>query len=144
MQFVQRIVGLAEGDAMNLLVELDLSFTQARMVFMLAHAGEMPITDIASGMGLSAASAGRNVDQLVKLGIVERKENPVDRRVKLVSLSPQGMAVAGEQFEEKRRALRTFVERLPEEETDRLLGAIEPILEADYLRPAKKDSSCQM
>ena len=86
-EFIQRVFSLAESDAMTQMIELDVSFTQARTMFVLAHTGgPLPINEIASKLGLSVAATGRNIDQLVKLGIVERQENPDDRRVKLVSL----------------------------------------------------------
>ena len=94
-EFFQRVFSLAESSSMDRMIELDVSFTQARTMFLLAHTdGSLAINAIASQLGLSVAATGRTIDQLVKLGIVERQENPDDRRVKLVSLSPTGFEVA--------------------------------------------------
>ena len=138
--FLQRMFSLAEVDAMDALVDLDVSFSQARTVFALAHVGvPLPISEIAHRLGLSQAAAGRNVDQLVKLGITERHENPEDRRVKLISLSPRGLAIADAHIEQKRRAVRTVTERLPAEDCRRLTEALQPILAGDYLRKSTKE-----
>ena len=88
------------------------------------------------------AATGRNIDQLVKLGIVERQENPDDRRVKLVSLSPTGFEVADQQIEQKRRAVRRFVERLSTTEAENLTQALRPILAGESLRTSTKDLPC--
>lgn len=138
--FLQRVFSMAQADALDLLIELDLSFTQARTMFVLAHAREpMPINEIAQRLGLSVAAAGRNVDQLVRLGIANRHENPDDRRVKLVSLSMKGLDVADQHVEQKRRALRGFVDRLPAPTCQRLTDALRPILAGDYLHTSTKE-----
>jgi len=140
-EFLQRMFSLAEVDAMDALVDLDVSFSQARTVFVLAHLGEpVPISEIARRLGFSQAAAGRNVDQLVRVGILERQESPEDRRVKLVSLSPRGLEIADAHIEQKRRAVLTVIQRLPEEECRRLTEALQPILAGDYLRKTTKEN----
>ena len=140
-EFFQRIFSMGESDSMDRMIELDVSFTQARTMFLLAHTdGPLPITEIAAQLGLSVAATGRNIDQLVRLGIVERQENPDDRRVKLVSLSPRGFEIADQQIEQKRRAVRNFVERLSTTEAENLTRALRPILAGESLRSSKKVS----
>lgn len=139
-EFIQRVFSLAEGGAMDQMIELDVSFTQARTMFLLAHTdGALPINEIASRLGLSVAATGRNIDQLVRLGIVERQESPDDRRVKLVSLSPAGFEIADQQIEQKRRTLKAFVERLGATEAENLTQALRPILAGQSLRTSTKD-----
>ncbi|MBC7631078.1 MAG: MarR family transcriptional regulator [Flavobacterium sp.] len=131
-----RLMNMAECDGMDALIELDLSFSQARSLFVLAKNGEpMPIHAIAGTLGLSMAAAGRNVDQLVQLELVERRESPDDRRVKLVSLSPGGQKVVAQQFEHKRGSIREFVARLPQAQGDRLHASLSEILAGDCLNP---------
>ncbi len=139
-EFLRRVFSLAESDALDSLIDLDVSFSQARTMFVLAHVAEpVPISEIARRLGLSQAAAGRNVDQLVRLGITERQESPDDRRVKLVSLSPRGFEIADQHIEQKRRAIRTVTERLPVEDCRRLLKALRPILAGDCLSTSTKE-----
>jgi DNA-binding MarR family transcriptional regulator len=138
--FLRRMFSLAEADAMDLLLELDVSLSQARTMFVLAHVADpVPISEIARRLGLSQAAAGRNVDQLVQLGIVVRDESPDDRRVKLVSLSPKGFEIADQHIEHKRRAIRAVTERLPVADCDRLTAALRPILAGTALRTSTKE-----
>jgi DNA-binding MarR family transcriptional regulator len=139
-EFFQRIFSLAESSSMDRMIELDVSFTQARTMFLLAHTeGPLPITEIADQLGLSVAATGRNIDQLVRLGIVERQENPDDRRVKLVSLSPAGFEIADQQIEQKRQAVWRFVDRLSATDAENLTQALRPILAGESLRTNAKD-----
>jgi len=138
-EFFQRVFSLAESSSMDRMIELDVSFTQARIMFLLAHNHRpLPITEIAELLGLSAAATGRNIDQLVKLGIVERQENPDDRRVKLVSLSPAGFEIADQQVDQKRQAVRRFVDSLGASEAENLTRALRPILAGESLRSSTK------
>lgn len=140
--FIIRLFSLAESEGMDTLVELDVSFSQARMVFMLAHCGQpLPINEIAAGVNLSTAAAGRNVDRLVKLGLVERRERADDRRVKLVTLTPNGQQVASLHLEAKRAGVRAFVSRLPAAERERLHAALFPILAGEHLRSSHQENN---
>ncbi|MGZ5374539.1 MAG: MarR family winged helix-turn-helix transcriptional regulator [Aeromicrobium sp.] len=131
-----RLLNLAESDGMDSLIELDLSFSQARTLFCLAHnCDAMPIHAIADRLTLSDAAAGRNVDQLVKLDLVERRESPDDRRVKLISLSPAGQKIAAQHFESKTASIRAFTEKLPADQREQLYEALAAILAGEALRP---------
>ncbi|WP_223148733.1 MarR family winged helix-turn-helix transcriptional regulator [Aeromicrobium ginsengisoli] len=133
--FVMRLMTLAEADGMDAMVELDLSFSQARMLFLLAHQGEpMPIHAIATKLGLSDAATGRNVEQLLKLEVVERRESPADRRVKLVSLTPIGEKLSTQHIDCKRESIKAFTADLPEDQRDNLHRALSDILAGDTLR----------
>ncbi len=134
--FVVRLMNLAESDGIDAMVDLDLSFSQARMLFLLAKSGEpQPIHVLARGIGLSDAAAGRNVEQLLKLDAVERRESPADRRVKLVSLTETGETFVMSHMEAKREAIRTFARALPAEQRDTLHASLTTILEGGTLAP---------
>jgi DNA-binding MarR family transcriptional regulator len=137
-EFVMRLMNMAESDGMDAMVELDLSYTQARTLFLLAKAGvPMPIRAIAQKLGLSDAAAGRNVDQLVRLDVVERRESSEDRRVKLVTLTPVGAKLAVSPLDAKRESIKAFAATLPPEQRDNLHRALSDILAGDTLRPRK-------
>ena len=141
--FVVRLMNLAESDGMDAMVELDLSFSQARTLFLLAkNVDPMPIHSIADALGLSVGATGRNVDQLLRLDVVERRESTTDRRVKLVSLTPVGEKLAAQHIETKRDSLRSFTETLPHQQRDDLHRAISDILTGDHLRPRKDQETC--
>lgn len=134
-EFMTRLMKLSEVDGMDALVKLDLSFSQARVLFLLAKTGEpMPIHAIATALRLSDAATGRNVDQLLKLDIVERRESSEDRRVKLVSLTSRGEQLSTNHFEAKRTSIKAFMADLPPEQRDNLHRALTDILAGDLLR----------
>ncbi|RLV54981.1 MarR family transcriptional regulator [Aeromicrobium phragmitis] len=108
---------------------MDLSFSQARTLFTLAQTdGPLAIGDIAKLVSLSVAAAGRNVDQLVKLGLVERTECDQDRRVKIVALTDKGVELARAHLDAKRDSVRHMLDRLDLDQCERLSEALAPLL----------------
>jgi DNA-binding MarR family transcriptional regulator len=143
VDFVTRLMSASESDGLDALIENDLSFSQARTLFLLNKSAEpMPIHSIAEALGLSVAAAGRNVDQLLHLDMVERRENASDRRVKLVSLTPVGERLAAQHIEAKRDSLKAFTSALPREQRDQLHRALTNILAGGALRSRTDQENC--
>lgn len=121
---------------MDVLIEMDLSFSQARTLFVLAQCCEsIPIHEVAGRLKMSVASTGRNVDQLVSQGLVERREDPDDRRIRRVTLSDSGRAIVGKHVDAKRDGVRAFTRRLAKDDRARLAECLESILAGDSLQP---------
>lgn len=143
VDFVTRLMNVSESDGLDALIESDLSFSQARTLFLLAKTAEpMPIHSIAEALGLSVAAAGRNVDQLLRLDMVERRESVNDRRVKLVSLTPVGERLTTQHIESKRDSVKTFTNALPPEQREQLHRALTDILAGGLLRPRPDQENC--
>jgi DNA-binding MarR family transcriptional regulator len=143
VDFVTRLMNVSESDGLDALIESELSFSQARTLFLLAKTGEpMPIHAIAEALGLSVAAAGRNVDQLLRLDMVERRENASDRRVKLVSLTTVGEKLVAQHIEAKRDSVKAFISALPAEQRDQLHRALTDILAGGALRPRTDQENC--
>lgn len=134
-EFLMRLMGMGEGEAMDNLVAMDLSFTQVRALFVLAQCGApVAIHEVAERLGLSVAATGRSVDQLVNQGLLERREDLRDRRIKRISLSEAGRTIASGHLETKRNELRAFAARLPESDRNQLFDSLKSILAGDTLR----------
>ncbi len=143
VDFVTRLMTISESDGLDALIASDLSFSQARSLFLLAKTAEpMPIHSIAEALGLSVAAAGRTVDQLLHLDLVERRESASDRRVKLVSLTSVGERLVAQHVEAKRDSVRSFTRALPPEQRDQLHRVLTDILAGGVLRPRTDQENC--
>lgn len=67
-----------------------LSFSQVAALHIIDREGFININDISNKLNLSVSATSRMIDELVKKEFVERKEDPKNRRVKILSLSPNG------------------------------------------------------
>ena len=139
--FLTGCVGMTEADEVDRLLELELSMSQTKSIFVLSHAQDaMPITALAAKLGMSAPTAGRTVDQLVKAGLAERHEDPADRRVKLVSATKAGREIAERHFEAHRATFREIFSRLSADEADRLADALRPLLATIQTTPLEQET----
>ncbi|MEA2292242.1 MAG: hypothetical protein QOF17_1265 [Solirubrobacteraceae bacterium] len=134
--FLAHLYESAEHEVFHVAAELDLSLTQLRCLFVLATSDhECGLTEVGSQVGLSPAAIGRAVDALVRDGLVTRREDAADRRVKRIALTGAGRAVLRRLAAARREGLRTFVETLGDDERERFSSALAPVLdrpEVDY------------
>lgn len=108
------LMASVQSDRIDQLIELDLSLSQARILLIMGQRPEpWPIHRIAEEVGLSLASAGRNIDRLVALDLLSRTENPEDRRVKLIDVTKTGRQAIAQHFAPKVAAVEAFAEALP-------------------------------
>jgi DNA-binding MarR family transcriptional regulator len=72
-------------DLYKLLGELDLSMTQIKLLHVLVECEtEISVKELAEALSMSLPNASRTVDHLLQRGLVERREDEHDRRVKRV------------------------------------------------------------
>lgn len=136
-EFLRRLCSGGEASSMTTFADVDLSFSQVRTLMVLAAADRaLPIHRIAEQLGLTLASAGRNVERLLREGFVRREEDAGDRRVKLVRLTAAGGDLVARHFECHRATLTDLTERLPAADRVRVAAALAPILESGLLAPA--------
>lgn len=106
----------------------DLSFTQLKVMFVLATTEEpLAIGGIAGVTGGSLPATGRAVDGLVRLRLATRTEDPADRRVKRVEITPLGTRGMDEIFENRVATLAGILAGLTDEELGALAGALVPL-----------------
>jgi DNA-binding MarR family transcriptional regulator len=70
--------------------DFEFSLVQMLTLLLLDEEGELPIKQVAAELGRSVSATGRMLDQLVKRGLVSRRENEGDRRQKLVAITEGG------------------------------------------------------
>jgi DNA-binding MarR family transcriptional regulator len=68
----------------------EMSSIQLVTLFLLVSEGELTVKQVAEFLGRSVSATSRMLDQLVVRGLVCRREDERDRRVKQVSLSESG------------------------------------------------------
>lgn len=114
-----------ESDMFDMFQNLDLTLVQMRMLFMLAaHNETMTINEAAEHLRVSMATTGRTVDRLVQLDMVDRSEDPHDRRSKLVSLTTAGRELTDAHLADLRARMGAFSRALPADVADDLRCAM--------------------
>ena len=71
-------------------IDLQLTLPQLRTIFIIAHHYASSVVQISQQLGIGEPTASYLVDKLVQAGLVERNEDPQDRRRAMIRLSPAG------------------------------------------------------
>jgi DNA-binding MarR family transcriptional regulator len=127
----------------NAIAELDLSFTQIKALCALEADGDgRSVKALAESLGVSLPAMSRAVDGLFERGLVDRREDPLDRRIRQVPLTAAGRRVPQALNEARLSALQELMGSLEAEEAAALEHALSLILShrediAAY-RPAEK------
>jgi DNA-binding MarR family transcriptional regulator len=142
-ELMGHLMKTSRGEVFRLVMEMDLSMTQVRTLFLVDAAARPPaLHELAADLGLSLAGTGRAVDVLVRHGLTGRHEDPADRRVKRITLTPAGEQIVRRITSARREDMRRFAERLTEQERTALAGALAPILARPDLRAPHDRKHC--
>jgi DNA-binding MarR family transcriptional regulator len=71
-------------------MDLDLTFGQLRLVYLLSHQGPLSIGQIAERFGVSMTAASQFADRIERQGLAERHHRRDDRRVVELGLTQAG------------------------------------------------------
>jgi len=123
--------GSGAGEALLALAALavgrvgrELSLTAASTLSTLERTGPRRVTDLAAAEGVTQPSMTAVVTQLQHLGLAERRRDPADGRVVLVTITPAGRR----QLTASRRAgasvFTALIEKLPEQDAAALRAAV--------------------
>ncbi|WP_454084574.1 MarR family winged helix-turn-helix transcriptional regulator [Georgenia sp. Marseille-Q6866] len=114
-----------------------LTMQQLKLVALLATHGPLGGHDLARHLDVSMPTVSGLVDRLVERGMVERRLDPRDRRVRLTALSPAGQAFVAEHDAAGWRVGMEILETLDPEDLRALargLGAMWAAVEAKVTR----------
>jgi DNA-binding MarR family transcriptional regulator len=132
------------GDLLPEITELELSITQLKALSVLdTRDDDLSVNLLADSLGLSMAATSRMVEGLFKRGLVERGEDPIDRRVKRVLLTPSGRRTIEKVAAVRVAGMERMLESFTDEQREKLAAALEVIVEIDGVRrfcPAKRSS----
>ena len=106
--------------------EQGLSMTQIITLRHLHHHDankECNISDISARLGLTNAAVSQSLDKLVKKGLVERKENPQDRRSKQILLTKKGKGMLTKSMQAQQSWLEDLIVLLTMEEKAKIQDA---------------------
>lgn len=121
-------------DMINLAQEFELSFSQMKgLHFIFNSDDDLSVKKLGEQLGLSLAAMSRAADELVQRGLVDRTEDPEDRRIKRLRLTPGGADLVQKMREVRMAGFQEFVSTLSPKERTLLTKALEPILARDEL-----------
>jgi DNA-binding MarR family transcriptional regulator len=88
-----RSLALGLPEETSSLLDYDLTLQQVRVFAFVYARGETPITRVAEALGIRPNVASGIIQRLVERGLIDRQEDPRDRRVRLLMVTEQGLAL---------------------------------------------------
>ena len=86
---------------------------QLRVLVMIASRGPLNLGAVARGLGVHPSNATRACDRLVLAGLLDRRDDPADRRNVALRLTATGRALGDDVMDRRRHAIAEVLERMP-------------------------------
>jgi DNA-binding MarR family transcriptional regulator len=99
---------------------LELTFAQARALFILAARKELTVSQLARLLGVGNPTASILVQQLVERGLVTRTEHATDRRHTILSLSQKGAEIGAGRRSAREKQWQRWLSNLSNDELSAL------------------------
>jgi DNA-binding MarR family transcriptional regulator len=107
-----------------------LSFSHINILMRLFHGGSAGVSEIGEKMGVTNAAASQSIDRLVQIGLIERTEDPSDRRAKRLVLTPKGHALIEEGIQVRSKWIEGVADTLTTEQQSMIISALTLLTEA--------------
>ena len=101
-----------------------LSMPQFGILMQLHYRHNCGVSDLSERFDITNAAASQLVDKLVQSGLIQREEDPNDRRAKLLNLTEKGRAFIHQGLEERYRWVDHLAEKLTSEERAKVTEAL--------------------
>ncbi len=102
-----------------------LSMPQFSILIQLHFRGVCGMSEVSERFEITPAAASQLVDKLVQSGLIQRDEDPHDRRAKCLKLTDKGRALIQRNIEERYRWVDQLAGKLTAEERGRVTEALD-------------------
>jgi DNA-binding MarR family transcriptional regulator len=129
VQFLNVAMRAGHADFFQVIEKLGITLTQFKIMHLLDFAGEEATpSELARTIGLSPAATSRAADALARQGLLARRDDPVDRRVKWLSLTGKGHRALDRMTAARVNAVARLAEPLDDDQRAALSDALAPLL----------------
>ena len=130
MEAQRRLQHLFAYDRADPLFSSHLTVSQLRILLLLSRGYAMSNGELADRIGVKLAALSGMIDRLVTSGLVLRQEDPHDRRVRRISLSPTGAELIGNIINAGAERQRGVLDRLSDSELATVAQAMRILVRA--------------
>jgi DNA-binding MarR family transcriptional regulator len=101
-----------------------LTLPQMRVLTIVSRHGPLNLNAVAQSRGVHPSNATRTCNRLVEAELLDRRDNPEDRRNVVLTLTPEGRALWQGVMDHRRRAIEGVVRRLTPQEREQLAAGL--------------------
>ncbi|MFZ5877856.1 MAG: MarR family winged helix-turn-helix transcriptional regulator [Chloroflexota bacterium] len=129
-QWVEVTTHRAMRDQSRYVKSLGFSMPQFFLLMQVYYKKQCGISDLSEHMEITTAAASQTVEKLVQSGLLDRAEDPSDRRAKQISLSVKGRELIEKSIAERFRWVDELTTSLGADEQKKVSQALEILTEA--------------
>jgi DNA-binding MarR family transcriptional regulator len=111
-EWTEAFMSTSMGTFLQFAKEQGLSVPQIGALFHINIRGFCGVTDIGDDLGVTSAAASQMLERLVQNGLVERREDPDDRRAKRIVLTEEGHRLVRASMQARQRWFAALADRL--------------------------------
>jgi DNA-binding MarR family transcriptional regulator len=128
MRASRALVGISAAS----IAEVDdvVTVPQLRVMMMIATRGAINLGAVAAGLDVSPSNASRICDRLLKIDMVDRREDPADRRNVVLTLTSEGQALIDRVIRHRRTAIRGVLRQMTPQQRLNLTEALNDLATA--------------
>jgi DNA-binding MarR family transcriptional regulator len=104
--------------------EQGVSMPQIGAMFRIRRRGSCGVSEVGLDLGITNPAASQMLERLVQGGLVERREDPDDRRARQIVLTERGHQVLRGAMDARTRSFSALADRLSARERGRAVGAL--------------------
>jgi DNA-binding MarR family transcriptional regulator len=108
----------------------EVTLPQYRALVVLASRGPQRVVDLAGFLDVTASTATRMCDRLVRKGLIRRQRQASDRRSVRVSISSAGKELVAMVTVRRRREIQAIVDRMPPADREQLVSTLRMFADA--------------
>ncbi|MHB9094159.1 MAG: MarR family winged helix-turn-helix transcriptional regulator [Eubacteriales bacterium] len=127
--FVRRF-GLLDASCTDNCCGEEISLVQSHILHEITRQTEPSMLQVAEALGVDITTFSRQIKTLVRKGLVKKTTDPEDRRIQLLSLTPEGQRVKKEIDLLMERYMEKIFSKMTEFEREMVLRSIKLLNEA--------------
>lgn len=118
---------------------MDLTYAQSQVLFYVADHPACHMGDVAKAFGVTLPAVTHIVDRLEQKGFVVRGDDPADRRVYLLELTPQGRTLADDLRAIQIQGVAQVLDRMSRRGRRQVLDGLQALVDAAQRLLAESD-----
>lgn len=123
-RWMEVVMARSMHDWMHYVKNSGVSMPQFQLLMRLFYRGGCGISDISEDMSITNAAASQMVDKMVQHGLLDRVEDPNDRRAKQVTISEKGREFVKQGIEQRYIWTNELADTLNADERESILKAL--------------------
>ena len=108
--------------------ENEISMPQIGALIRIQRKGICSVSDIGTDLGTSSAAASQLLNRMVQLDLIERSEDPNDRRIKKINLTQKGLEFLNECFRASYKWFEDLVVSLKSDEMKEIITVLNSLI----------------